>query len=1025
MSTRNSITDFKDLRKAIEEVQKNKPAKSRYQLQAEKMNYMQEAADEKDDKKDSGLLKRKDHAGEEEIKKAYLNLGTEAQGSVEYQRGLIQKELAKMGYKTYSKFAFDSIFKFENNTMGLKESAFDDMKNIVKTKGAKKVGGVMIDMFTASVITKAYDKVNDANKKKMEKANVQTLVKLAHRIMGMKENLNLDEGKMSDLLIDIQQGATAKEIAKDFKIPLSVAKGFLQDYYGQKKGSRKEGFASDAQRRAAFASGYKEKGKKKEKKEEVEEAFSKKPKSGEEISKLMMKNKSMKGFASKVKKMKTVTASQLDKMLPDYVSGGDISKMFEELEERFNQSVPGGKRLVDFEVFLDSKDIEKALKTLSTNLKKDGFSYNKQMKNVKGSPGNFDVLINAIDEGDRWRLIVMGVEKGKNFKELDMSSSFKMIQKLPSAQFKNMFVEENLQEGTWAVPDGYEKLVQVSNILKKKIPGTKANAKKFAKDMYMLFGDDGFFDDLLKIEMEPDPSKDLRNILIFHLSDWGVTFSGYKITKAPGSWMENNESAKKRKSGNIKKSGLGSLKKFVMKANWSKEERLKEEQEHAKQSPFKLKSQHYPRAVAIDAKGFGKRHATELDITEACDSFGMITDQELQIEQIQKQLGKKGFISYTNSDLQDVFEDRETQRMIYALESIVEDQETVEYTKDQVEDSYIMSEEIEFVKPDGQKTAGPVLKVCENTFNVKDKYTGKSFTYKYIGEDNKVKSFREITEARFSAKLVKQAGGIAFDKRYVAGNMTGAVNAIEKLKKGLSDDPKVRELLRIANESFNNKFFEALTQEDQEAYVKFFKSALKKFGVNSPAELKGDKKKEFFNYIDKNYKAKDEDVKEGKYTKYSDLLLQRARAIADTNKINSVQVKKIDKLIAKEMKRLGMDHEPVSQQENINHQCATHVEHAVFGSGETVSGQHTLVQEESGEYVVTHYDVEFDHGLEEMVSVKELAVTKQESHAHAMAKKAGRKKIKANWSKKEQSRIDGRRKNFREKMIKLGYIKGR
>ena len=851
----NIITDFKDLRKAIEEVTKSKPAQTQYEKQAEKMNYMQEAADEKDDKQDSGLLKRKDHAGEEEIKKAYLNLGTAAQGSVEYQRKLIQKELAKMGYKTYSKYAFDSIFKFENNSIKLKESAFDDMKNIVKTKGAKKVGGVMIDMFTASVITKAYDKVNDANKKKMEKANVQTLVKLAHRIMGMKENLNLDEGKMSDLLIDIQQGATAKEIAKDFKIPLSVAKGFLQDYYGQKKGSRKEGFASDAQRRAAFASGYKEKGKKgKKKKESVE--------------------------------------------------------------------------------------------------------------------------------------------------------------------------EENLQEGTWAVPDGYEKLVQVSNILKKKIPGTKANAKKFAKDMYMLFGDDGFFDDLLKIEMEPDPSKDLRNILIFHLSDWGVTFSGYKITKAPGSWMENNESAKKRKSGNIKKSGLGSPKKFVMKANWSKEERLKEEQEHAKQSPFKLKSQQYPRAIPVDTKGFGKRHATELDITEACDSFGMITDQELQIEQIQKQLGKQGFISYNKSDLQDVFEDRETQRMIYALESLTEVQEPIQYTKDEVEDSYIMSNEIEFVKPDGQKTAGPVLKVCENTFNVKDKYTGKSFTYKFINEDNKVRTFREITEARFSAKLVKQAGGIAFDKRYVAGNMTGAVNAIEKLKKGLSDDPKVRELLRIANESFNNNFFKALAKEDQDAYVKFFQSALKKFKVTSPAQLDKEKKKEFFNYIDKNYKAKDE-VKEGKYTKYSDLLLQRARAIADSNKLNSPQVKKIDKLIAKEMKRLGMDHEPVSQQETINHQCATHVEHAIFGSGETVSGQHTLVQEDSGEYVVSHYDVEFEHGLEEMVSVSELAITKQESHAHAMAKKAGRKKMKASWNKKEQRRIDGRRKNFREKMRKLGYIKAR
>ena len=81
----------------------------------------------------------------------------------------------------------------------------------------------------------------------------------------------MSEGGMSDLLIDIQQGATAKELSKTYKIPMSVAIGFLQDYYGQKKGSRKEGFASDAQRRAAFASGYKEKGKKKDKKESVNE----------------------------------------------------------------------------------------------------------------------------------------------------------------------------------------------------------------------------------------------------------------------------------------------------------------------------------------------------------------------------------------------------------------------------------------------------------------------------------------------------------------------------------------------------------------------------------------------------------------------------------------------------------------------------------------------------------------------------------------------------------------------------------
>lgn len=51
--------------------------------------------------------------------------------------------------------------------------------------------------------------------------------------------------------------------------------------------------------------------------------------------------------------------------------------------------------------------------------------------------------------------------------------------------------------------------------------------------------------------------------------------------------------------------------------------------------------------------------------------------------------------------------------------------------------------------------------------------------------------------------------------------------------------------------------------EGSAEYQAFFKKALKKFGVDSPAEL-GDKKKEFFNYVDKNCKGKDEAVEEGK-----------------------------------------------------------------------------------------------------------------------------------------------------------------
>ena len=45
---------------------------------------------------------------------------------------------------------------------------------------------------------------------------------------------------------------------------------------------------------------------------------------------------------------------------------------------------------------------------------------------------------------------------------------------------------------------------------------------------------------------------------------------------------------------------------------------------------------------------------------------------------------------------------------------------------------------------------------------------------------------------------------------------------------------------------------------DKAAYQKFFNSALKKFGASSPADLEGDKKKEFFDYVDKNWKGDNE-----------------------------------------------------------------------------------------------------------------------------------------------------------------------
>ena len=62
------------------------------------------------------------------------------------------------------------------------------------------------------------------------------------------------------------------------------------------------------------------------------------------------------------------------------------------------------------------------------------------------------------------------------------------------------------------------------------------------------------------------------------------------------------------------------------------------------------------------------------------------------------------------------------------------------------------------------------------------------------------------------------------------------------------------------------------------------------------------------------------------------------------------------------------------------HACATKVEHPEWGAGNCLKEQHTL--DENG--TVTHYDVMFEHGLEQNVSVNELNVTLSEYHEHAI-----------------------------------------
>ena len=71
----------------------------------------------------------------------------------------------------------------------------------------------------------------------------------------------------------------------------------------------------------------------------------------------------------------------------------------------------------------------------------------------------------------------------------------------------------------------------------------------------------------------------------------------------------------------------------------------------------------------------------------------------------------------------------------------------------------------------------------------------------------------------------------------------------------------------------------------------------------------------------------------------------------------------------------------------LKHDCAKHVTSEQWGFGECISGEHTLVEQEDGTAIVTHYDVMFEHGVEFDVPVEALDILVSESHLHASKKK--------------------------------------
>jgi hypothetical protein len=135
----------------------------------------------------------------------------------------------------------------------------------------------------------------------------------------------------------------------------------------------------------------------------------------------------------------------------------------------------------------------------------------------------------------------------------------------------------------------------------------------------------------------------------------------------------------------------------------------------------------------------------------------------------------------------------------------------------------------------------------------------------------------------------------------------------------------------------------------KEEYKKFFNDAMKKFGVSSPAELKGDKEKEFYNYIDKNWKGDQEE---------------------------------------------GLEDSPNAA--NSQHLCAKNVVHEEWGNGECIPTMHDEPDEEGN---IGWYDVMFEHGLEKGVAINELKVTHSEMHHNHKKKDKVKEDVVGNLAK--------------------------
>ena len=152
------------------------------------------------------------------------------------------------------------------------------------------------------------------------------------------------------------------------------------------------------------------------------------------------------------------------------------------------------------------------------------------------------------------------------------------------------------------------------------------------------------------------------------------------------------------------------------------------------------------------------------------------------------------------------------------------------------------------------------------------------------GLTTEISSYNKLGEKIFGTsnitKIAEKLGWIAnqakshtlsetedwFDKITVNRNMKELTGLSNQFGKIANEAKSLQQRMGALYEDMGNilgryyEIGEKVTEEtgDKEEYQKFFNAALKKYGVSSPDDLDDEKKKDFYNYIDANWKGDNE-----------------------------------------------------------------------------------------------------------------------------------------------------------------------